>query len=50
MVLVGVALVVTTLARGGGGLAVGVVLGAMLAVLGGARLLIARRASDSGRA
>ena len=36
--LIGVAMVVSTLARGGGPLALGVVLGAAFAVLGAARL------------
>lgn len=40
--LLGVAMVATTLARGGGGLAVGVVLGTLLAVLGAARSWLAR--------
>lgn len=40
--LVGVAMVATTLARGGGGLAVGVVFGTLLAVLGAARAWLAR--------
>jgi hypothetical protein len=42
LVLVGIALVVTALARGGGALAVGVVLGALLALLGAGRLWLAR--------
>lgn len=41
-VLIGVALVVTALARGGGPLALGVVLGLMLAALGAGRLWLAR--------
>ena len=45
--LLGVAMVVATLARGGGPLALGVVLGVLFAVLGAARLrlgsLMARR-------
>jgi drug/metabolite transporter (DMT)-like permease len=39
--LLGVAMVVTTLARGGGPLALGVVLGVLFAVLGSARLYLA---------
>jgi hypothetical protein len=37
-------MVVTALARGGGALALGVVLGALFALLGGARLWLARGA------
>jgi hypothetical protein len=40
--LIGVAMIVSALARGGGVLAVGVVLGTMLAVVGAARLWLAR--------
>ena len=40
--LMGVALVITTIARGGGPLALGVVLGVLFAVLGAARLRLAR--------
>lgn len=39
--LLGVALVITTLARGGGPLALGVVLGVLFAVLGAARVYLA---------
>jgi multisubunit Na+/H+ antiporter MnhB subunit len=42
LMLVGVALVVSALARGGGALALGVVLGTMLALLGAGRLWLAR--------
>jgi hypothetical protein len=42
LVLVGVAMVVSTLARGGGALALGVIFGAMLASLGAGRLWLAR--------
>jgi multisubunit Na+/H+ antiporter MnhB subunit len=42
IMLVGVALVVSALAHGGGALALGVVLGVMLAVLGACRLWLAR--------
>jgi hypothetical protein len=43
LLVVGVAMVVATLVRGGGGLAVGVVLGAMLALIGAGRLWLALR-------
>lgn len=46
--LLGLAMVVTTLARGGGPLAVGVVAGAALALLGAGRVVLATRA-DSRR-
>jgi hypothetical protein len=42
LLLVGVAMVASTIAHGGGPLAVGVLLGAMLAVVGAARLWLAR--------
>ena len=42
LVLVGVAMVVSALARGGGALAVGVVLGTLLALLGAGRLVLGR--------
>ena len=42
IMLVGVAMVVSALAHGGGALALGVVLGTMLAVLGAGRLWLAR--------
>ena len=41
LALLGVAMVVTTLARGGGPLAIGVVVGVLFAVLGCARLYLA---------
>jgi hypothetical protein len=41
--LVGVAMVASTLARGGGPLALGVVLGTMLALVGVGRAYLARR-------
>jgi hypothetical protein len=41
VVIVGLALVATTLARGGGPLALGVVLGAMFVALGAGRLALA---------
>ena len=46
--VVGVALVISTLARGGGPLAIGVVVGALFAILGAARLRLARHASADG--
>jgi hypothetical protein len=42
LVLVGLAMVASALARGGGALAVGVVLGTLLALLGAGRLLLGR--------
>jgi hypothetical protein len=42
LLVIGVAMVVSALARGGGLLALGVVLGTMLAVLGAGRLWLAR--------
>jgi hypothetical protein len=42
LILVGVAMVASALARGGGVLAVGVLLGTMLALLGAGRLLLGR--------
>ena len=44
----GLVMLVTTLARGGGPLALGVLLGAALAILGAARLWLARRAGRDG--
>ena len=46
----GVAMVVTTLARGGGLLALGVLVGAAFAVLGAGRAFLATRAEPRGRA
>ena len=48
LALVGLALVVTTLARGGGPLALGVILGVLLTVLGVARLWLAGPLSRRG--
>jgi hypothetical protein len=45
MVLIGVALLVSTLVRGGGPLAVGVVLGVLFVAAGLARLYLARGSS-----
>ena len=42
LVLVGVAMVVSALARGGGALALGVILGTTFALLGAGRLWLAR--------
>jgi hypothetical protein len=42
LLLIGVAMIVSTVARGGGALALGVVLGAGLALLGAGRLWLAR--------
>ena len=42
LMLVGIAMVVSALARGGRALALGVVLGTMLALLGAGRLWLAR--------
>jgi hypothetical protein len=47
--LVGVAMVVSTLARGGGPLALGVVVGVMLALLGVGRAYLAGDAGSSRR-
>jgi hypothetical protein len=48
LVLIGLAMVAAALARGGGVLALGVVLGAMLTALGGARLWLALRPRAGG--
>lgn len=42
LMLVGAAMIVSALARGGGALALGVVLGVMLALLGAGRLWLTR--------
>ena len=42
MLLVGLAMIASTLGRGGGPLAIGVVLGVMLSAIGAARLWFAR--------
>jgi hypothetical protein len=42
LVLVGLALIVATLARGGGALALGLVVGVLFALLGAGRLWLAR--------
>ncbi len=41
LVVIGIAMIVSTIARGGGGLAIGVVLGIGLAALGAARFWLA---------
>jgi hypothetical protein len=43
MVALGVAMIVLTLARGGGALAVGIVFGVLFIVAGGGRLWVQRR-------
>ena len=45
LLVLGVAMVVTALARGGGALAIGVVVGVLFALLGGARLWLTRGGS-----
>ena len=42
MLAIGLVMVATTLARGGGPLALGVILGVMFALLGAGRLLLSR--------
>jgi hypothetical protein len=42
LLLLGIAMVTSTIARGGGAFALGVVLGTMLALIGAARLWLAR--------
>jgi hypothetical protein len=42
LLLLGLAMIVSTLVRGGGPLALGVILGVMLALLGAGRLWLAR--------
>lgn len=48
IVLVGLAMVVSAVARGGGALALGVVLGTLLALLGAGRLWLAFARGGSG--
>jgi hypothetical protein len=48
LVVVGVAMVASALARGGGALAIGVVVGTLFALLGAARLWLARGAGVEG--
>jgi hypothetical protein len=45
---IGVAMIVSTVARGGGPLALGVVIGLILAAVGAARLRLARAADRGG--
>jgi hypothetical protein len=45
LVVLGIAMVVSALARGGGALAVGVVAGVLFALLGAGRLVLAARAA-----
>ena len=47
MVVIGVALVVSTLVRGGGPLAVGIVVGLLFCALGAGRLYLQRRPPDA---
>ena len=42
IMLIGITMIILALANGGGALALGVVLGVMLTLLGGGRLLLAR--------
>lgn len=49
LLVLGTAMVVSTLARGGGPLALGVVLGVLFVVLGAARLKLARALGAPGR-
>jgi hypothetical protein len=46
LIVVGLLTVVVTIARGGGPLALGVVLGAMLAAIGAGRLALSRRTTE----
>jgi hypothetical protein len=48
LMLVGLAMVVSAFARGGGVLAIGVVVGTLFALLGAARLWLARGAGAEG--
>jgi hypothetical protein len=48
LLLVGLAVLATTLAAGGGPLALGVLVGVAFAVLGGMRIWIARRGAGPG--
>jgi hypothetical protein len=48
MVVIGVLLIVRTLAAGGGGLALGIVLGVLFMVAGGARLYLQARQGRAG--
>jgi hypothetical protein len=48
LLVLGVVMVVSTLARGGGALALGIVVGTLLMLLGAARLWLARGAGPRG--
>jgi drug/metabolite transporter (DMT)-like permease len=48
LLLVGVAMIVSAIARGGGPLALGIVVGVLFAALGVARLFLARAVSRPG--
>jgi hypothetical protein len=50
LVVLGIAAVVLTIARGGGPLAVGVLVGAMLAAVGAGRLVLSRRQTERSQA
>jgi hypothetical protein len=43
MLILGVAMIVSTLARGGGALAIGLVMGVLFVLAGAGRLFVARR-------
>jgi hypothetical protein len=45
MVVIGVAMLVTTISRGGGALAIGIVLGVLFVVAGVGRLWLSRRST-----
>ena len=47
MVVIGIALIVSTLLRGGGPLAVGVIIGLLFCALGTGRLYLQRRTPDA---
>jgi hypothetical protein len=47
MIVIGVVLIVSTLLRGGGPLAIGVVVGALFCALGAGRLYLRRQAPDA---
>ncbi len=46
LIVVGLVAVIVTIARGGGPLALGVILGAMLAAIGAGRLALSRRPTE----
>jgi hypothetical protein len=45
MLLIGVAMIVSTLARGGGALALGLILGILFVLVGAGRLYVLRRSA-----